>query len=74
MPDFTRKVVPFGKRFENWRALLAHVAEDAAIEDFVIVTSDKEGQMGFAHFNMSRERLAYAALVIQRKALGGDDV
>jgi len=62
-------IVPIKGKFEGWRALLAHVMEDDEVEHLVIVTTTKDGSMKSAHFEMTREQMAYAALIIQRNAL-----
>jgi hypothetical protein len=62
-------VVPIRENFEGWRALLAHVMEDDEIERFVIVTIRKDNTISSAHFEMTREQTAYAALLLQRNAL-----
>jgi hypothetical protein len=62
-------VVPIRGRFESWRALLASIMEDDDVERIAIVTSCKDGSMKFAHFEMSREQMAYASLIMQMQAL-----
>lgn len=62
-------IVPIREKFEGWRALLAHVMEDDEIERFVIVTVTKSNEMRSAHFEMTREQTAFAALLLQKNAL-----
>lgn len=62
-------IVPIKGKFEGWRTLLAHIMEDDTVERLVIVTSCTDGSMKSAHFEMTREQMAYAALVIQQNAL-----
>lgn len=62
-------IVPIKGKFEGWRALLAHIAEDDTVERLVVVTSCSDGSMKSAHFEMTREQMAYAALIIQQNAL-----
>ena len=63
-------IVPIRERFEDWRALLAHIMEDDDVEKFAIVTIRKDGVCGAAHFEMTREQMAYAALKLQMMAMG----
>lgn len=62
------KIVALKGKHENWRSLLASIMEDDAVSSFVIVTMSKDDDVGFAHFQMTRANLAYAALLIQEKA------
>lgn len=61
-------IVPIRGKFENCSAFLHHIANDESVTHFAIVTFDKEGDGHFAHFEMTRERLAYAALIIAERA------
>lgn len=63
-------IVPLKGKFEGWRALLASVMENDDIEHLVLVAAHKDGSMHSAHFEMTREQMAYAALIIQRNAIG----
>lgn len=62
-------IVPIKGQFEGWRALLAHIMEDETVARLVVVTSCSDGSMKSAHFEMTREQMAYAALIIQKNAL-----
>jgi len=65
-------IVALRGKFENWRALVAHVMEDDEIANLVIMTFSKDEEIKMAHFGMSRERMAYAALWLQRAAITED--
>lgn len=67
-------IVPFGDRYQDPYAMLAAIAERGNIEQLAIVTYDAEGTPSVGHFKMTRERLAHAALVLQREALMDDEV
>jgi hypothetical protein len=67
LPASTNKIAAIRGRFEDWRALLAH------IEKFAIMTIGKSGACGFAHFEMNRRELAFASLAIGRRATEDDD-
>jgi len=62
-------IEPLRGSFENWRALLGHIMEDDDVERFVIVTLKKDGTMWTAHFEMTIAEIAYAALLLQKKAM-----
>ena len=62
-------IVPINGKFEGWRPLLAHIMDDDSVEHLVIATFCSDGAMKIAHFEATREQLAYAALVIGREAI-----
>lgn len=57
-------LVPIRGKFESAKALLYHIAEDAEMAEFVIVTIRKDGTIARAQFEMTRANMAYASVVI----------
>lgn len=61
-------IVPLGGKHRSVKSLLAELMNDEDITKLVIVTMDKEGNTGKAHFEMTRAELTYAAQLINRIA------
>ena len=60
---------PFNGKFTDPKSMLYRIAEDDTIEQFVIVTVKKDGDVQFAHYECSRANLAFASLLIQQSAI-----
>lgn len=56
-------VIPLRGKFENAKAFLHNIANDD-IQEFVIITINKNGDIGRANFNMTRANMAYASILI----------
>lgn len=61
-------VVPIRGAFEDWRALLSHIMEDDQVEHLAVLTKRKDGSVYAAHFQCTREEMAYMSLVLARNA------
>lgn len=62
------KITPIGGRHRSARSLLAEVMNDPDMVKCVVVTLSEDGDVGVAHFEMTRAEITYAAAVIQRMA------
>jgi len=60
---------PIRGRFENWRALLAVIAEDDDVENLAVITVSKDGVMKCAHFEMTREQMAFASVLLAKRCI-----
>ena len=62
-------IEPIRGKFEDWRALLGKVMEDDEIEHLVIVTFRKDEAFSVAHYECTRQEMAFASLVLAQTAL-----
>ena len=62
------KVTPIGGVHRSARSLLAEVMNDPGLAKCVVITLDKDGNIGWGHFEMSRAEMTYAAATINRMA------
>lgn len=61
-------VVPITGKFENWRAMLAHVMELDDLEHVVVLATHSNGATGHASFECTRGELAWFSLVLAEMA------
>lgn len=64
------KIVPLGGAHRSAKSLLAQVMNDPELDKCVVVTISKNGDIGIAHFEMTRAEMCYAAAVITRHTFG----
>ena len=61
-------VTPLGGRHKSARSLLAEAMNDPDLDQCVIISFSKDGDYGVSHFEMTRERLCFAAELLKRLA------
>jgi hypothetical protein len=67
------KIVPIRGNFEDAKAFLYHIAEDGDnIKEFVIYAIEKDGTPKFAHFEMARANMAFAAVTLMEVSRSED--
>ena len=64
------KIVSLGGRHRSAQSLLAEAMNDPGLDHVVIVAFSKDGDYGVSHYEMTRERMCFAAELIKRLAFG----
>jgi len=67
------KVVAIGGKHQSVQSLLAEMMTDDEISSCVVMGFTDDGNTKFAHFNVTRKEMAFAACVFQYHAVEGDD-
>jgi hypothetical protein len=67
------KVVALGGKHKSVQSLLAEMMGDDEIQSCVVMGFTKDGNTKFAHFEVTRKEMAFAACIFQHHAIEGDD-
>lgn len=67
------KIVALGGKHKSVQSLLAEMMGDDQITSCVVMGFTNDGNSKFAHFNVARKEMAFAACVFQHHAVEGDD-
>jgi hypothetical protein len=63
------KIVPLGGAHKSAQSLLAEVMNDQNVQRVVLVTFKEDGATGLAHFQCTRQEMAWASLLISNAAI-----
>jgi len=67
------KIVALGGKHKSVKSLLAEMMGDEEISSCVVMGITKDGNTKFAHFDVTRKEMAFAACVFQHHAIEGED-
>ena len=62
-------IVALGGKHKSASSLLAEIMNDQACKRVVLMTFDGDGNAGFAHFECTRQEMAFASLAIAKHAM-----
>ena len=67
------KVVALGGKHRSAQSLLAEMMVDEEIKSCVVMGFTADNVSRFAHFDVTRQQMAYAACIFQSHAVEGED-
>jgi hypothetical protein len=66
------KITPIGGQHRSASSLLAEVMNDPSVKKVIVFTLDGAGSLSFGHFDCTHEEIAFASVVLARKAYTED--